>query len=526
MAQDSGILVRSGAGLLRGVRSGRVRVWRGIPFAAPPVGPLRFRAPQPVRPWNGELAADAFGHLPVQPRSPAGAGGSGRRSVDEDSLTLNVFVPDVPDAPAAHDDDAPDNAPGPRGLPVLVWIYGGAFSVGAGANHPAERLAQAAGAVVVTLNYRLGALGFLDFSVLSTPERRFDANVGLLDQIAALEWVRDDIAAFGGDPGNVTVVGESAGALSIVTLMCVPRARGLFHRAIAQSPAPDAVLSRDFGALCARQFVGFLGAGSGAAEGVAALERATPEQLVAASRALTRYHQEASPGVLVPAPVVDGDLLPRPPMEVFEAGESAPTPLLVGTNDNEGRLFQVFRSFTGEEMVPTSTARLARMFALTDPAAAHRVLAGYPGYPSPRVRAQVIGDKIFWVPTIALADAHSRHSPTFVYRFDQSTPWLRAVGLGATHGTDLGFVFGQVIDPISPFGSSRAARRTSARMMRLWGAFAADGAPDVRWPAYDETTRATMIIDDAWRVENDPRGYRHRLWAGYEDGGSAASRRG
>ena len=509
MALDSSILVRCGAGLVRGVRSGGTRVWRGIPFAAPPVGALRFRAPQPVQPWGGEFDASAFGHLPVQPRSPAAAGGSGRRRMDEDSLTLNVCVPDAPDGAD----------PERRGLPVLVWIYGGAFSAGAGANHPGERLARAAGAVVVTLNYRLGAFGFLDFSELSTPDRPFDANVGLLDQIASLEWVRDEISAFGGDPGNVTVVGESAGALSIVALMCVPRAEGLFHRAIAQSPAPEAVLSREFGALCARQFVGFLGAGSDPAEAAAALERATADQLVAAMQALTRYYQEANPGVLVPAPVVDGDLLPRPPMEVFEAGESAPIPLLVGTNDNEGRLFQVFRVFTREQMLPTSTDRLERMFALTDPVRARRVLAAYPGYPSARVRAQIIGDKTFWVPTIALADAHARHSPTFVYRFDQSTPLLRGLGVGATHGVDLGFVFGQVLDPVSPFGSSPAARRTSARMMRLWGSFAADGAPDVRWPRYDEATRATMIIDDVWRVENDPRGYRHRLWAGYEDRG-------
>ncbi|MDO5698486.1 MAG: carboxylesterase/lipase family protein [Dermatophilus congolensis] len=512
MTEQAGLVVDTTSGRVRGVREARgrrkdtVRVWRGIPFAAPPVGPLRFRAPQPVLGWAGELDAREFGSVPVQLRTPSAAGGAGRRVMSEDCLTLNVYTPDRPGVPS----DA--------GRPVIVWIYGGAFTVGAGANHPGERLALAADTVVVTFNYRLGALGFLDFSVFSTPDRSFDGNLGMLDQIAALEWVRDNIAAFGGDPGNVTIMGESAGGISVVALMCSPRASGLFHRAIAQSPAARAVTPRDQAAQWARQYAGFLDAGdptlTGDARAVAALEAATPEQLVAASQALASYHQQATPGLLVHSPVVDGDVLPRHPVQTFEEGAAARVPLLLGANDNEGQLFQLFRLLTGEEMLPTSAALQSRMFALTDPEAKQRIIAAYSGYPKASARAQLIGDMIFWAPTVAIATAHARHSPTYMYRFDQSTPRTRRIGVGATHGADIGYVFGQLGDLVSPVGTSRAARLTSARMMRLWGRFAATGAPDVRWPAYDER-RPTMIIDDHWRVEFDPRGYRHRAWAGF-----------
>lgn len=503
---EQGSVVETGLGRVRGIRVGSARAWLGIPFAAPPVGAWRFRAPQPVQGWE-ELDAGRFGAVPVQLRNPSQAGGSGRRAMSEDCLTLNVYVPDRP--------RRPNGAPEKTGaaLPVIVWIYGGAFTVGAGANHKGERLAEASGAVVVTLNYRLGALGFMDFSEFSTPTRPLEGNLGLLDQIAALQWVSEHIGAFGGDPGNVTIMGESAGAISVLALMCSPRARGLFHRAIAQSPAPGAVVPRDRAGSCAREFVGFLGTGTDRA--AEALENASPEQLVAASEALAAYHQEATPGLLVHAPVVDGDVLPRHPAETFEAGEAAPVPLLIGTNDNEGRLFQMFRLLTREEMIPTSRRLLDRMFALTDPVAKQRILAAYPRYPASRTRAQVIGDMLFWAPTIRIADAHSRRNPTFVYRFDQSTPRTRRLGIGATHASDLAFVFGELGDLTNPIGSSREARLTSARMMRLWGRFAAEACPDRRWPVYDETSRRTMIIDDFWRVESDPRGYRHRAWEGY-----------
>ncbi len=511
MRAELELVAQAKTGLVHGFRMGAARVWRAIPYAAPPVGAGRFMAPAAPLSWEDALDGRVFGAVPVQVRQPAAAGGSGRLAMGEDCLTLNVAVPDV-DSPGGHGAQHTDGAR-TGGLPVIVWIYGGAFTVGAGANYPGERLAVAAQAVVVTLNYRLGALGFLDFSQFSTPERPFESNLGLRDQIAALEWVRDNIASFGGDPGNVTVMGESAGAISVICLMSSPRARGLFHRAIAQSPAPRAVAPRETGAQWAREFIGFLGADIGRGEAAAALENATTEQLLAASDALALYHQQATPGVLVHGPVVDGDVLPRSPMEVFEAGQSAPVPLLIGTNDNEGRLFQMFRVLTREEMLPTSRRLLDRMFALTDPGATRRILAAYPGYPGARARAQVIGDKIFWAPTIEIADAHSRQHPTYMYRFDQSTPRTRL--LGATHATELGFVFGQLGDLTNPLGTSRAARLTSARMMRLWGRFADEGAPERRWPAYDEQGRATMIIDGTWRVEHDPRGYRHRAWAGF-----------
>src|SRR5690606_36068825 len=232
-------------GVVRGRRGKRVLRWRGLPYAAPPIGELRFRAPQPVRTWTGVSDATDFASASFQHRGGARIGARVVQPTSEDSLTLNVTVPATPSIT-------------PR--PVMVFIHGGGYVMGTSALslYSGARLAQQ-GAVVVTLNYRLGAFGYVDFGQFATPSRPFANNLGLRAQVAALEWVRRNIAAFGGDPSNVTIFGESAGAHAVLSLMATPAAQGLFHRAIAQSPPADWGLSAEDAAEFARLLIGRLG---------------------------------------------------------------------------------------------------------------------------------------------------------------------------------------------------------------------------------------------------------------------------
>ena len=243
----SDLEVRTTAGLVRGAAVGDdLRAWRGIPYAASTAGEGRFRAPRPPEPWTGVRDASTFGPVPPQQRTLVNLIGAGRRTaMGEDCLSVNVVAPAAPGPPR----------------PVMVWIYGGAFSMGSSAmpGYAGHALVRSGDVVYVSFNYRLGALGFVDVSRYATPERPLDSNLGIRDQVAALEWVRDNVAAFGGDPDNVTVFGESAGGISVTTLLAVPAARGLFHRAIAQSPAPAAAYTPDRAAGWAAQLVGLLG---------------------------------------------------------------------------------------------------------------------------------------------------------------------------------------------------------------------------------------------------------------------------
>ena len=493
------------AGTVRGAREGNTLAWRGIPYAASTAGPHRFRAPRAVEPWTGVRAAVEFGPSPAQDRNPESAGGVGTGEIGEDCLSVNVV------RPAA-------DLPTPR--PVMVWIYGGAYRYGASRAYPGRRLAEAGDVVVVTFNYRTGPFGFSDFSSYSTPERRFDSNVGLRDQVAALEWVRDNIGAFGGDPANVTVFGESAGAGSIVTLMAAPAAQGLFHKAIAESTPAALAYGPERHAHWAHQLVGFLGADRATAG--ARLVEASAEELLRASAQVAALQSVEMPGTLSQSPVIDGEFLPHAPLAAFRAGLESRIPLIVGTNDREGRLFQFLtnRGASKVEVLPTSAGSIERMFASTDPSARDAVVAEYRGYPRPRAVAQLAGDLLFWHPTVEVADSHSGHAPTWSYRFDYASPLLRLARLGATHGTEVPYVFGGPRDTRGVariLGGGRTADAISDEIMRDWTSFAWSGRPDSDWPGYETPGRRTKIFRKASRVVDDPRAERRRVWSGYRN---------
>ena len=494
------LLIPTANGLVRGTVANGVRTWRGIPYAAPPVGELRLRSPQQAGRWSGVLDGSTFGAAPPQSRNPSLTGSRRRAPMDEDCLTLNISAPLEPE---------------PDRLPVLVYFYGGGFSSGSSTvrTYRGSHLVQTGGAVYVSLNYRIGALGFMDFSSFSTPRRTFDSNLGLRDQVAALEWVRDNIGNFGGDPGNVTIFGESAGGISVTSLMCIPAARGLFHQAYAQSAAPSSAYSQELHAAWARDLLDILNIP--ASDAAAALTTIPAEALVRATNHLTTKIGPADkPGSLSVSPVIDGEFLPEHPLDTFMQGNAAPVPLVLGTMAREGTLFAKI-----VDILPSTPDRIEKMFAGTDPTALSRVLAAYPGYPSKERSVDISGDLVFWYPSTVVAEYHSLVAPTWSYRYDFATPMMNLLGFGATHAMDVPVMFGETGEPItralSLLGGAGALKELSARFQGTLLSLAKTGSPGPDWPRYDPVQRRTRIFDREDRIESDPFAERRRAWAGY-----------
>lgn len=482
-------------GPVRGRDDGAVTVWKGIRYAASPVGELRFRAPRPPERWTEVLDATEFGPAcpqPVVPRMPLDLGAP----LGEDCLRLNIW------APAGA-------APG-AGKPVMVWLHGGAYVLGSGSQPLYDGRALAAGGdvVVVTLNYRLGALGFLDLSSFDT--RRFDSNIGLRDALAALGWVRDNIAAFGGDPANVTLFGESAGAGLVTTLLACPAAEGLFVRAIAQSSPATSVYDRDRGRRLAESVLIKLGIGTNQVHKVA---DASDEALVAATADVFNEVPVRNPGTLAFVPIVDGDLLPDYPVKLAQEGRLLPVPLLIGTNKHEAALFKLMRS----PLMPITPRAITSMF---DQIAAEQpdlqlptmaeIGSAYTGRQKSRV-VSIATDIGFRMPTVWLASGHSAVAPVYMYRFDYATPLFRVLLVRAAHATELPYVWGNLGGPQDmtlKLGGTRTATAVSDRMQTRWVNFAVNGDPvgpagEQQWPTYTEADRACLVIDKVDSVVHD-----------------------
>lgn len=506
-----GVIVAARPGKLEGESHRGVECFKGIPFARPPIGALRFHAPEPPVPWAGVRKATTFGPSAPQIgpvnrliRGIIGAAGS-RQS--QDCLYLNVWTPKSDRARR----------------PVLVWIHGGAFVLGSGSTglYSGARLAARGDVVVVTINYRLGALGFLCWNGVHDGRDRPPANLGIRDQIAALEWVRENIEAFGGDPGNVTVFGESAGAMSIGTLLGVPSARGLFHKAILQSGAAHNVSTAAKAERVARLFFEALG-----------LDEPTPEMLIEMpvprlmqAQARTTLRVGLKDGMMAWQPCVDGDLIPEQPLAAIDRGIAADIPILVGTNRDEYRLFTFADRdrLTDVDLVERVGRIAGRAGGGADPRL-ERILETY----GPRTGARDPGandrwvalqsDRIFHFPAARLADAQSRHQPeTYAYLFEW-TPPLLGRRLGACHGLDLPFVFGGVRNGLLRAGlvADRGAAALCEQIQDAWIAFARRGRPGhaglPEWPAYAPPRRYTMSLGKGRGVLRDPHGGAREFW--------------
>ena len=451
------VTVEASAGLLRGRRMGEGGVFQGVPYAAPPVGPLRWRSPEPARPWHGVRDALAFG--PDLPQTPNARFRAPRQ--DEDCLYLNIWTPAI--RPAAA-------------LPVMVWLHGGGFTGGSGSDQRCDgaRLASE-GAVVVTLNYRSGLFGFLAHPALSGESpAQVSGNYGLLDQLAALAWVRDNIAAFGGDPARVTAFGVSAGSASIALLLAAPQAGGLFHRAILHSPGAGRPLAT-------LQQAEAAGLGLGA--DLAAL-RALPSQEVLARTAQLNPPVRGLTTPRVLRPIRDGWLLPEDERPAFQAGRMHAMPLIVGSNLDEGS------ALTRAWPVDTLAAWRAQVDSNFGPAAAEAA-ALYPADTDAQARAAVarmFADTQFNYGTRLLAQCMQRLEPrTWKYLFERRRP---GQGDGPHHGEEVAHAFGNLA--AAPAGETAAFdavdEALSRTMRRAWVAFAATGDPNTqdgpRWEAY------------------------------------------
>jgi para-nitrobenzyl esterase len=414
-------------------------------------------------------------------------------TVGEDCLNLNIWTP----------------GRGPAGLPVMVWIPGGMFEAGSGATYDGSRFARD-GIVCVTINYRVGAEGFLYLG-------QGNANRGLLDQIAALEWVRDNIAAFGGDPGNVTIFGQSAGAMSVGTLLSMPRAEGLFRRAIAQSGGAHQVMPVEAARKVAAQLAEKLGVAA-TRDAIAAIpvERLLQAQAELKAELIAhpdpeRWGNEVVLDVLPWQPVVDGDVIPARPIDRIVAGAGADIGLLVGSNAEEWNFFLVPGGAI-DQITPVVLAGAIAAYGLPVKETLDAYRAARPGAGAGELLSAIQGDWYCRIPALQLADAHAT-SPagTYMYEFAWRSPQFGG-RLGACHGADVAFVFDQLGEQSEGLAAPNPPQQLADTMHAAWVAFARDGNPG--WPRYDLMRRATMRFDTKSEVVDDPRANERVLWEG------------
>ena len=452
--------VKLDTGLVVGLEHNRVEFFKGIPYAAPPVGPLRGRAPQPAAPWQGTRVAEDYGAGCMQVLREGSITGN-PDAISEDCLTLNVFRPQG----AA------------KKLPVMVWIHGGGLTNGASGLPIHDGTAFARGGVIlVSINYRLGKLGFFAHPALEK-EKAGDAhfgNYGLLDQIAALQWVKRNIAAFGGDADNVTIFGESAGAYSVLTLMVSPEARGLFHKVISQSGyGRGAYLSPAEADADGVKLAEALGAKTADA---AALRALPADQIVAQRSALTVF-------------IKDGKTLPQDMWDAFRKGQEAPVPLMIGNNSQES------------PPVDLNAATVRSLIAPADDAALEAAYGG-----RTQLLANLGGDMTFGEHARGIARLHSANGrPTYLFVFGVVSQEAAAKGEGARHATDIHYVFDTLRAPPKPVQDPVPA--VAKTINGLWRSFAATGSPGPTWPKYDGQTVMSFTRDGA-NAGPDPRNAR------------------
>jgi para-nitrobenzyl esterase len=471
-------------GPVRGLLAGNVCAWLGIPYARPPIGDLRFRAPEPVEPWHDVRDAREFGEASLQRHAgPLGKPFLGS-SVGENCLSLNVWSP------------AADGAK----RPVMVWVHGGAFILGSARIYDGAHLAEAGDIVVVAMNYRMGALGFVNFRGV-TGDARIASNPGLRDVVQALKWVRENIAAFGGDPDRVTLAGESAGSIMVSLLMASDEASPYFHGAIMQSGTYDLVHSHEKSLEVAQSYLDVLRIPTGP-DTLGQLQAVDASRLLQAQETV----QKRLPGVVPTAPWFDDDLVPAS-IEAARMKRLPSMPLLCGINRDEARLFEIL---PGPDILPIGRAALLPLLRThVGEEDAARVLALYPD--SPAGNRQLATDLEFVMPMLQYAEQHASHDPTWLYRFDMPNPMLG----GAVHGLELSYLWNWTgaLAMMARGGALTGEKAAlAARMRRYWIDFVRTGTPGPQWPAFEMPARKTLLFGTPDRVAADPDGDRRAVW--------------
>ncbi|MFP6616971.1 MAG: carboxylesterase/lipase family protein [Candidatus Hydrogenedentota bacterium] len=482
-------------GKIEGSSEDGLSVFRGIPYAMPPTGSRRFLPPQELESSINTCQAREFGSAAPQIRSKLAP--EITENMSEDCLSLNVWSPGCDD----------------QQRPVMVWIHGGSFLVGASKNGVSDgaQIAQRGDIVVVSINYRVGAFGFLHLADIAGADYVSSGNIGLLDQIAALKWVKENINHFGGNPDNVTVFGCSAGGISISALMAMPAAHGLFHRAITQSGASLA-RSAASASTAADLFMNQAGATN-----VEDLRAMSMEQMIDAQA--SSLASSPKPDVFF-GPVVDGTALPEAPLHAIAEGRAMKIPLLTGTTLDEMRFWLLHSS----EVVTIAPDKLMHVLTRLTGDRADSLLAAHkahrPDADDSDISVAILGDISFTLPATRMMEAHSSQQPdSWMYLFAWPSP---AVGgsLGTPHAIEQPFVFGTLDSPFAKvfLAGGEGLESLSTRVQDAWIAFAKAGDPNhpglPHWPAYNADSRSVMRFDTECTTLSDPLGDIRRQWDG------------
>ena len=495
VSKSESATVDTTAGKVRGLVNNGVHVFRGMPYGASTAGANRFLPPRKPEPWTGVRNAYENGHTASQIMPAASAIGFGLRSnalQGEDCLVLNVFTPGVNDG---------------RKRPVMVWIHGGGYTYSSGTTLAADgtNLARTGDVTVVCLNHRLTVFGHLFLGELGGTKYADSGNVGMLDLVAALEWVRDNIARFGGDPANVTIFGQSGGGGKVSTLLAMPAAKGLFHKAVVESGSTLKQLSRDAATKNTEKVLTQLGLKRDAVD---ELQKLPVEKLLAAAN--------ASGGIRL-GPVVDGKALPRDPFDPTAPEVSLDVPVMIGTAETEGSYFAAPDLLSLDEATVRSRLR-ERLGGDTG-----RIVDLFRGN-RPKATPSQLYFTILAFPTKANLQAERKaamgKAPAYLYLMAWKTPVQDGLRL-SPHCLEIPFVFNNVWHMPELVGTGPDIQPLADRVSGAWVAFARTGNPNhagiPHWPAFTANQRSTMLIDNEWKVMNDPNHEERLAMAKFQD---------